>query len=130
VTQKTEQQKKEAREEFEKNSTEFQGKFRSQTKMQKENIQIIKDQYKKVQEIYKRKMTDMQGRLHKETGKLQITENRRKLDLEGYEADLKQMKKKVNFYQKYIGKLRKLVEEDQPDLDSLQMDPEDDKNDP
>lgn len=47
---------------------------------------------------------------------MQVTEKRRKLDLEGYAADLNSMKKKINFYQKYINKLRKLAEENQDGL--------------
>jgi hypothetical protein len=80
--------------------------------MQKENIAIIKDQYKKVSEIYKRKMEDMQERLKKETKKMEVAERRRKFDLDGYGADLQAMKKKIEFYQKYIMKLKKVVEED------------------
>jgi|DEB19_MinimDraft_2_1074335.scaffolds.fasta_scaffold306899_1 hypothetical protein len=38
---------------------------------------------------------------------------RRKLELEGYGADLENMKRKIEFYQKYITKLKSLVEEDQ-----------------
>jgi hypothetical protein len=87
--------------------------FREQTKAQKENIAVIKDQYKKVQEIYKRKMGEMQERLVKETKKMEINERRRKHELEGYGADLQNMRKKIGFYHKYITKLRRLVEEDQ-----------------
>lgn len=58
----------------------------------------------------------MQERLQKETKKLQVAEQRRRLDLEGYGSDLSAMKKKINFYQKYIGKLRRLVEEDQGEM--------------
>ena len=54
----------------------------------------------------------MNERLEKETKKLQTADRRRKLDLEGYQADLQAMKKKVLFYQKYIAKLKKLVEEE------------------
>lgn len=55
----------------------------------------------------------MQDRLHKETNKMEIAERRRKLDLDGYSADLQQMRKKIDFYTKYILKLKKLVNEDQ-----------------
>jgi len=65
-----------------------------------------------VQEIYKRKMEEMTERLDKETKKLNTAEKRRKLELEGYHADLSNMKKKISFYEKYISKLKKLVEED------------------
>jgi len=112
VSKSAEQRKKEAKQEYEKNALEYQEVFREQTKQQKENIAVIKDQYKKVQEIYKRKMGDMQDRLHKETKKMEVTERRRKHELEGYGSDLQAMRKKIGFYQKYISKLRKLVEED------------------
>lgn len=38
---------------------------------------------------------------------------RRKLELDGYGADLENMKRKIEFYQKYITKLKSLVEQDQ-----------------
>jgi hypothetical protein len=57
-------------------------------------------------------MEDMQERLKKETKKMEVAERRRKFDLDGYGADLQAMKKKIEFYQKYIMKLKKVVEED------------------
>ena len=57
-------------------------------------------------------MADMQERLTKETKKMEVNERRRKHELEGYGSDLQNMKKKIQFYHKYITKLRKLVEED------------------
>lgn len=51
-----------------------------------------------MQEIYKRKMDDMQEKLAKETKKMEVAERRRKLELEGYGADLSAMKKKILFY--------------------------------
>ncbi|CDW87267.1 UNKNOWN [Stylonychia lemnae] len=113
IHKSSEQKKKDAKDEYEKNALEYQEVFRDQQKAQKENIAVIKDQYKKVQEIYKRKMADMQERLEKETKKMEVNERRRKHELEGYGSDLQNMKKKIAFYQKYINKLRKLVEEDQ-----------------
>ena len=91
---------------------EYQDKFRDQAKIQQENIAIIKDQYRKVQEIYKRKTAEMQERLEADTNKVNKTESRRKLELEGYSADLQNMRRKIEFYQKYISKLKSLVEED------------------
>ena len=54
----------------------------------------------------------MQERLDQETNKVERTESRRKLELEGYGADLQAMQRKIVFYHKYIGKLKLLVEED------------------
>ena len=51
-----------------------------------------------MQEIYNRKMQDMQDKLVKETKKMEVAEKRRKLELEGYTADLGAMKKKIQFF--------------------------------
>lgn len=66
-----------------------------------------------MQEIYKRKMAEMGERLAKETKKMEVNERRRKLALEGYGADLAAMRKKIAFYEKYVSKLRKLVQDQQ-----------------
>lgn len=63
-------------------------------------------------EIYKRKTAEMKERLTSETTKVDRNEQRRRLELEGYAADLQNMKRKIEFYQKYIIKLKALVEED------------------
>lgn len=55
----------------------------------------------------------MSERLEKLTSKADRAEKRRKLELEGFGADLENMKRKIEFYQKYITKLKSLVEEDQ-----------------
>ena len=55
----------------------------------------------------------MKERLETDTTKADRGEMRRKLELEGYGADLENMKRKIEFYQKYITKLKSLVEEDQ-----------------
>lgn len=91
---------------------EYQERFREQSVLQQENISIIRDQYRKVQEIYKRKTADMSERLEQLTTKADRAEKRRKLELEGFGADLENMTRKIEFYQKYITKLKSLVEED------------------
>ena len=55
----------------------------------------------------------MNERLEGLTNKADRVEQRRKLELEGYCADLENMKRKIEFYQKYISKLKSLVEQDQ-----------------
>jgi hypothetical protein len=57
-------------------------------------------------------MQDMQEKLAKETKKMEVAERRRKLELEGYSSDLSAMKKKIQFFQKYIAKMKKAVEEE------------------
>ena len=46
---------KHARQDYEINSEEFMSKFREQNKTQDENMSIIRDQYKKLKDLYKTK---------------------------------------------------------------------------
>lgn len=51
-----------------------------------------------MQEVYKRKTADMKERLETETKKVDRNEERRRLELEGFAADLQNMKRKIEFY--------------------------------
>ena len=51
-------------------------------------MSIIRDQYNKLQQIYKRKMESLNETLAKEETSLQSKAGKRKLDLEGYSSDL------------------------------------------
>ena len=106
------QTKTKARQDYVDETNAYQEKFREQARIAQENITIIRDQYNKVQEVYKRKMKDMKERLEVETTKVERVEERRRLELEGFEADLQNMQRRIEFYQKYIHKLKALVEED------------------
>lgn len=64
-------------------------------------------------------MCDMNERLAKETKRMEVAERRRKMELEGYGADLQNMKRKIGFYQKYISKLKRLVNEEAANGDEL-----------
>jgi len=55
----------------------------------------------------------LKDRLQKDTDRLNMMDNKRKLDLEGFASDLANLKKRMIFYQNYIGKLKKLVDKDQ-----------------
>lgn len=51
-------------------------------------MSIIRDQYNKLQVVYKRKMQSLQEKLEKEEGKLGGNSTKRKLELEGFNSDL------------------------------------------
>ena len=75
-------------------------------------INIIKEQYDKIQEIYRIKSKNLFDAIEKGKGKLSKGEQRRNLELSGYFEDLKLLEKKATFYENYINKLKHLVEED------------------
>ena len=47
------------------------------------------------------------------------SETKRKLDLEGYCSDLSNLKKRMVFYQNYIGKLKTLVDKEEDNIISV-----------
>ena len=87
-------------------------KFKDQSNLQQEVINIIKEQYDKIHEIYRVKSKTLIDAIEKSRFKMGKTETRRNLDLQGYQEDLKLLEKKVSFYESYTNKLKALVEED------------------
>lgn len=85
------------------------------------NMHVIKEQYKKMSNMYKQKKLDLSDKNEYFTGRVDMSEKKRKLDLEGFGADLSNLKKRMIFYQNYIGKLKKLV-------DKSKIDKEEDSN--
>lgn len=71
TTQKT---KTKAKQDYVNETMGFQEKFREQARFAQENISIIRDQYRKVSEIYKRKTAEMRERLGTETTKVDRSE--------------------------------------------------------
>lgn len=98
ATLESEKTKTKAKTDYINETMAFQEKFREQTRLAQENISIIRDQYRKVQEIYKRKTAEMRERIQQDTSKVDRAEQRRRLELEGYAADLQNMKRKIEFY--------------------------------
>lgn len=101
-----------AEDDYEKTTQEYGDKFKDQSNLQSEMISIIKEQYDKIQEIYRIKSTNLIKAIDQIKGKLSKNETRRNLELSGYMEDLKLLNKKVSFYENYVNKLKHLVEED------------------
>jgi hypothetical protein len=79
---------KHARQDYEINSEEFMTKFREQNKTQDENMSIIRDQYKKLKDLYKTKTEILLEKEGKESNKLETNSSKRVLSLQGFKSDL------------------------------------------
>ena len=73
----------------------------------------IREQYKKLSNLYTAKKEKLEGRLTADSTRVDQMKAKRKLDLEGFASDLANLKKRMVFYQNYIGKLKNLVDRDQ-----------------
>lgn len=110
-----------AKQDYELNSEEFSAKFREQNAQHAQNTFVIREQYKKLSKMYQEKKDLLKDRLNKDTERLTMMESKRKLDLEGFGSDLSNLKKRMVFYQNYIGKLKKLVDKDQENSGVVDM---------
>lgn len=60
-------------------------------------------------------MKGNQEKLESTEQKLNKHQTKRKLELEGFSSDLSNLEKRMVFYQNYISKLKKLVDQDKMD---------------
>jgi len=111
LTQKTQQNICAADKEREKKTTEVVGKFRQQAQMQEENLQIIKEQYMRLQQIYLTKIRTLEESLEKEKKRYKDLEQRRKMEVEGFQRDVEGVKRKTRIYDEYLHRVKKLIDE-------------------
>lgn len=101
-----------ARQEYESNAEEFTEKFRDQSKGHDVQISYIRDQYNKLSKLHEKKMKTHLEKQETQQDKLDKVSTKRKLELEGFSSDLSNLEKRMVFYQNYISKLKKLVDQD------------------
>ena len=107
-----------AKNDYQLNSEEFSQKFREQNMLHAQNMHVIKDQYKKMSNLYKTKKEFLANRDEIDGSRLNMVTTKRQLDLEGFQSDLGNLKKRMVFYQNYIGKLKKLVDREEEHTDN------------
>lgn len=112
ICNKTKRTVKNARQEYEGNAEEFTEKFREQSKGHDVHISLIRDQYKKLTQMHESKMKKNLDKYEVSQDKLDKIQIKRKLELEGFSSDLSNLEKRMIFYQNYISKLKKLVDQD------------------
>lgn len=62
--------------------------------------------------MFKNKVSEIRDQIAREETKTGVLVRRRACEQSGVASDLQNMKRKVEFYQKYINKLKQLVVED------------------
>ena len=76
----------------EEKSNDFAQKFRVQVVEGEENLEVVKEQYKKLQEVYVGKTKELEKRLEALGEKYRHLEGRRNAEKEGYGRDIEQLR--------------------------------------
>ena len=87
-----------AKQDYELNSEEFSQKFREQNMQHASNMHVIKSQYKKMSSVYKLKKEGLDTRYESDSNRHNMMTKKRQLDLEGFNSDLSNLKKRMVFY--------------------------------
>jgi len=103
----------------EKRSNEVLGKFRQQTQVQEENLQIIKEQYLRLQQIYLNKIKGLEEGLERANKKYKNLELHRASEIEGCKRDIDMVKRKIRIYDEYLHRVKKLIDEKPKDVIDL-----------
>ena len=102
--------------ETEKRSNEVIGKFRQQSQVHEESLQIIKEQYLRLQEIYLAKIRALEENLKKSNAKCKDLERRRTMEIEGFHRDIDTVKRKTRIYDEYLHRVKRLIDEKPKDV--------------
>ncbi len=95
----------------EKKSNELVGRFRQQTQAQTEGLQILKEQYERIQQISMDRVHALEEQAARANKKWQESERRRKLETEGFVRDVEMMKRKARVYDEYMHRVKRLVDQ-------------------
>lgn len=94
-----------------KRSNEVVGKFRQQAQVQEENLQIIKEQYQRLQQIYLNKIRTLEEGLERANKKTRDIEQRRTMEVDGFHRDIEMVKRKTRIYDEYLHRVKKLIDQ-------------------
>lgn len=106
LTSKNIQEKQFNKNIYERRRTEISTNLRNQIKSHQEQNNLIKEQYKQIQNMYNENTANLSIKLKEKIKKFNILENKRKNDLKGFLAEINLIRQKIFSYENYIFKLK------------------------
>mmetsp|Transcript_17918 Transcript_17918/g.17903 ORF Transcript_17918/g.17903 Transcript_17918/m.17903 type:complete len:367 (+) Transcript_17918:101-1201(+) len=95
---KTKKDTSKAEKDANEKAMDFAHQFRNQSSETKDKLELIKDQYNRLQAIFQNKVTDLEGRYSTLNRKYQDLESRTKLENEGYRSEIASLQFRIDKY--------------------------------
>ncbi|CAG9322868.1 unnamed protein product [Blepharisma stoltei] len=95
---KTKKDTSKAEKDANEKAMDFAHQFRNQSSETKDKLDLIKDQYNRLQAIFQNKVADLEGRYFALNRKYQDLESRTKLENEGYRSEIASLQFRIDKY--------------------------------
>lgn len=104
--QRMEEEKRMREAKRQQESEAFVNLFRKQALGSEEDLAIIKGQYEAAHELYEKQIKYLEAKLANAVNKYKASEERRRLEMQGYAADVKSTRARLRDLEKILGGLR------------------------
>ena len=91
----------------------FQKRFRKETKVNEEDLTVVKEQYSKAQDKIIKDLQETEKKLRQTMEHSELVDQRRITENTAFQSDIATLKQKVQEYERFIKMLKELVDQEE-----------------
>jgi len=102
--------------EKDKNADEVMERFRGRVKGNEESLQIIKEQYLKLQQVYLGRIRALEESLESIRRRHRLFAKKRKQEVDNFYRDIEGVKRKTRIYDSYLHRVKRLIDKNPKEI--------------
>ena len=110
VIRKNNVEKEVGKKEYARKTRQLANALRNQVKNKEENANLVKEQYKQIQQIYSDKVNQLQDKYYQILEKYNELRNRQGIQVEGYMIEMDRLRGELKKYENYAKNLKKMAQ--------------------
>ena len=112
VIRKNKVEREVGKKEYARKTRQLANALRNQVKNKEENANLVKEQYKQIQQIYSDKVNELQDKYFKILEKCNELRSRQGIQVEGYIMEMDRLRNELKKYENYTKNLKKMAQGD------------------
>ena len=112
VIRKNNVEREVGKKEYARKTRQLANALRNQVKNKEENANLVKEQYKQIQQIYSDKVNELQDKYYKILEKCNELRSRQGIQVEGYIMEMDRLRNELKKYENYTKNLKKMAQGD------------------
>ena len=112
VIRKNNVEREVGKKEYARKTRQLANALRNQVKNKEENANLVKEQYKQIQQIYSDKVNELQDKYFKILEKCNELRSRQGIQVEGYIMEMDRLRNELKKYENYTKNLKKMAQGD------------------
>jgi hypothetical protein len=116
IRNKTQQHLQRTELEKDKSTGEVMERFRGRVQGNEESLQIIKEQYLKLQQVYLGRIRALEESLESVRRKYKFLANKRKQEVDSFHRDIEGIKRKTRIYDSYLHRVKRLIDQNPKEI--------------